>query len=84
MYPPVAIKLKKATKMNETEMRQDLEKLVISLDNAMRAKRGEIAENKIYDRFHEGLVKALRVKYGITAKSWPVKDKKDKIPSGDE
>jgi hypothetical protein len=75
---------KRETKMNETEMRQDLERLVISLDNAMRMKRGEIKENPRYDIHHESLVKTLRAKYGISAKSWPVTKKKEKIQTGDE
>ena len=57
-------------KQEESEQRREIEKLVVSLDNALRQKRGELKPSAVSDRIANGLVIKLRKKYGITAHSW--------------
>jgi hypothetical protein len=67
--------------MNETEMRQDLEKAVISLRNLRQVAKGERAPNATQDNIIDGFLKRMEVQYGITAKSWP---KNKELAAGNE
>jgi hypothetical protein len=64
------------TAEEEATLRRDLEKMVITADNLLRALQGEIKFSDVSEHIARTTIDRLRRHYGFSAKTWITKPRR--------